>query len=226
VSETARLRIDRSAVRWSAPEHERAGRPLLVLLHGYGSHQDDLMGLVPSLPAKPVIASLRAPIAEAGGYAWFSHSTFGEDGPTIDAADAAARAVLDWLDSVVGPDGSVGPHGQPDAPSVGLLGFSQGGAMVLQLMRTDPARFAYGVQLSGYVVAGRSAGDDELARIRPPVFWARGTADTVIEPRAIDRTIAWLPEHARADIRVYDGLTHGISPEELVDVSAFIRSRL
>lgn len=213
MGEAAALRIDPSVVRWSAPKDDRAGRPLLVLLHGYGSHQDDLIGLAPSLPDEPVIASLRAPIAEAGGHAWFSHATFGDDGPATEYADASASAVLDWLDE------------QADAPSVGLLGFSQGGAMVLQLMRTDPARFAYGVQLSGYVVAGDSPGDAELARIRPPVFWGRGTADAVIEPKAVARTGAWLPEHASAEIRVYERLAHGISPEELADVSAFVRSQ-
>jgi len=213
MSRTPALRIDRAAVRWSAPEDERADRPLLVLLHGYGSNEHDLIGLAPHLPQEPVLASLRAPIAEAGGHAWFSHANFDDDGPTSEYADAAARAVLAWLDE------------QTDAPSVGLLGFSQGGAMVLQLMRSDPARFAYGVQLSGYVVASGSP-DEELARIRPPVFWGRGTADTVIEPSSVARTAVWLPEHTNADIRVYDGLAHAISPEELVDVAAFIRSRM
>lgn len=226
MAETSAMQIDRSAVRWSAPEHERAGRPLLVLLHGYGSHQDDLMGLAPSLPDEPVIASLRAPIAEAGGYAWFSHAAFADGGPTIEYADAAARAVLDWVDSLEWPDALGGPAGPAGAPSVGLLGFSQGGAMVLQLMRTEPARFAYGVQLAGYVVAGDAPGDAELARIRPPLFWGRGAADSVIQPHWVERTAAWVPEHTTADIHVYDGLAHGISPEELVDISAFVRSHV
>jgi phospholipase/carboxylesterase len=212
VSEPARLWIDGSAVRWSAPERERAARPLLVLMHGYGSNEDDLMALAPSLPDEPVIASLRAPIAEAGGYAWFSRVDFATGGPSLENADASARAGLDWLDE------------QTDAPSVGLLGFSQGGAMVLQLMRTAPTRFGFGVQLSGYVVAGDAAGDAELARIRPPVFWGRGTVDTVIAAHSIARTAAWMPAHTDADIRVYEGLSHAISPQELSDVAAYIRS--
>jgi phospholipase/carboxylesterase len=61
------MNIDASAVLWSAPERERAGRPLLVLLHGYGSHEGDLFGLSPRLPLGPVIASVRAPLAERGG---------------------------------------------------------------------------------------------------------------------------------------------------------------
>jgi phospholipase/carboxylesterase len=220
MAETSEMRIDQSAVRWSTPARERSGRPLLVLMHGYASHEDDLFGLAPYLPSEPVIASLRAPMAEAGGNAWWSRTMFTAEGTTLDDADAAAGAVIDWLDSLDWIDW------RADVPSVGLLGFSQGGAMVLQLMRTAPSRFAYGVQLSGYVVAGEAPGDAELARIRPPLFWGRGTADEVILPRWVQRTAAWVPEHTAADIHVYDGLAHGISPEELADIAAFIRLHL
>uniref|UniRef100_UPI003F7437F0 hypothetical protein n=1 Tax=Enterococcus faecium TaxID=1352 RepID=UPI003F7437F0 len=54
--------IDDDAVLWSAAPAERAGRPLLVLLHGYGSNERDLFGLVPHLPAEFVFAALRAPL--------------------------------------------------------------------------------------------------------------------------------------------------------------------
>jgi len=208
MSDMPALTIDADAVRFSAPASERAGLPLLLLMHGYGSNEDDLISLAPHLP-QSAVASLRAPIAESGGYAWFSRAVFGGDGPTQQHADAATHAVLTWLDT------------QPPAP-VGLLGFSQGGAMVLQLMRAAPQRFAFGVQLSGYVVAGEAAGDAELAARKPAVFWGRGTNDAMIGPEAIARTKAWLPEHASADIRLYEGLAHSISAEELTDVAAFI----
>jgi phospholipase/carboxylesterase len=214
MANTPTLTIDPDAVRFSVTQRERAGRPLLVLMHGYGSHENDLMSLAPSLPQSPVVASLRAPITEAGGYAWFSRPQRGDHGPTLENADAAAHAVLQWLDT------------QADAPSVGLLGFSQGGAMVLQLMRAAPERFAYGVQLSGFIVPGDAPGDVELAARRPPVFWGRGTHDDVIDATLVARTKAWLPAHATADIRVYDGLAHAISAEELLDVSAFIAGQV
>ena len=55
--------LDPDAVLWSAPPHERAGRPLLVLLHGYGSNEQDLFGLRPYLPDAFVVASVRAPLS-------------------------------------------------------------------------------------------------------------------------------------------------------------------
>ncbi len=44
----------------------------------------------------------------------------------------------------------------------------------------------------------------------------------MIWPAAIERLAAWLPEHADATIRVYPGLAHGVSGEEMDDVKAFL----
>ena len=43
--------------------------PLVVLLHGRGSDETEILGLAPHLPAGPEYAAVRAPIAEGGGYA-------------------------------------------------------------------------------------------------------------------------------------------------------------
>lgn len=207
------LTIDREAVLWSAGERDRVGRPLLVLLHGYASDEADLFGISAYLPLEPVIASLRAPIPEGPGFAWFSRFTNVPADPLAGNADAAARAVLDWLDE------------QPTVPT-GLLGFSQGGALALQLLRLAPERFDYAVNLSGFVVQGRNEGDSRLAERRVPVFWGRGSLDDSIPPVSIDRTLEWLPGHATLDARVYEGIGHGISTPELSDISAFIGRHL
>ena len=86
--------IDESAIIWSAPESERAGRPLLVLLHGYGSHEGDLFGLSPHLPLQPVIASVRAPLRAGPGYAWYGLEWATPESRS-DGANAAARGLLE-----------------------------------------------------------------------------------------------------------------------------------
>jgi phospholipase/carboxylesterase len=205
--------INSDSVLWSAPERERAGRPLLVLMHGYGSHEGDLFGLSPQLPLGPVVASVRAPTPEGGGFAWFPYGGQGDAGARMAAADAAAVAVLEWLDTL-------------EYTSVGLLGFSQGGAMALQLLRHAPERFGYAVNLSGFALTGELPGDEALLANRPPVFWGRGTADTVIGDALITRTSEWLPSHSTLTERIYEDLAHSISQPELADVSAFIRAQL
>ena len=203
------VQIDPEFVLWSAPERERAGRPLLVLLHGYGSHEGDLFALAPRLPLAPVIASLRAPIRESAGYAWFTMTDSTPGDPAPANVDAAASAVIDWLDTT-------------ESASVSLLGFSQGAALALQLIRHAPDRFAATVALSGFIASGGHLGDAALKAGKPPVFWGRGTADRVIAQAAVDRTAVWLPAHSTETTRIYEGLAHGISPEEFVDVNHFL----
>src|ERR1019366_6170651 len=124
-----RMNLDADAVIWSAPERERAGRPLLVLLHGYASHEGDLFQLAPRLPLEPVIAAVRAPIAENGGWAWFSFAERGVADPPAEDVAAAATAFLQWLDT-------------QEFTSVSLLGFSQGAVVALQALRTRPSQFS------------------------------------------------------------------------------------
>jgi phospholipase/carboxylesterase len=210
------IEIDDAAVLWSAGVQDRVDRPLLVLLHGYGSNEGDLFGLGTGLPLEPVIASLRAPLPAPWplmGWSWYPLDTPGS--PDVAGVDAAVDAVIRWIDRL-----EVAPT------SIGLLGFSQGGSMTLQLLRAAPDRFRYAVMLAGFVPTLEHEGDDDLAAAAPPVFWGRGTLDTVIPTAAVLRTTDWLPRHSTLTGRIYEGLAHAVSPQELTDVAAFISREL
>jgi phospholipase/carboxylesterase len=204
------VRIDPERVLWSAPEQERAGRPLMVMLHGHGSNEEVGFDFRRFLPAELVIASIRAPLTAGAGYAWFPLDA----SLALSQIDDVSRAVLSWLDD------------QPPAPSVGVLGFSQGAATGLQVLRLAPARFDYAVVLSGFVVPGAVPGDESLARLRPPVFWGRGDRDPVIPSFLIPITASWLADHTALTENVYPGLGHYVSPDELTDLGAFLGDRL
>lgn len=210
-AETVHLATD--PVLWSA---EPDGRPLLVLLHGYGADERDLFGLLTYLPAEFIVAAPRAPLTPpwpAPGYSWYPIE--GLDGRDARKTTDAASALLRWLDVVA-----------PAPAAVGLLGFSQGAAVALQAMRLEPDRFAFAVNLSGYVTPGEVAGDEALAERRPPVFWGRGTNDDVIPGFLVEHTVQWLPGHADLSGRVYQGLTHSVSEQELADVVVFLDKQL
>ncbi|WP_062288700.1 alpha/beta hydrolase [Demequina phytophila] len=196
------------AVR-SAPDPAGASSPVLLLLHGFGSHERDLVGLVPHLDARLPWASLRAPLPAGAGAAWFPIVKPGspDEAPVAEATDA----IWAWIDAELGADAEVVP-----------LGFSQGGLMASQLLRTRPARVPAAVVLGGFVLGAPQPGDATLGETRPPVFWGRGAEDLVIAPHAIERTAVFLPEHAALDERVYPGLAHGIDAAELADVRSFL----
>lgn len=204
------LTIDDAATRWAPGERE--GMPLLVLLHGYGADEHDLIGLAPYLPSGIAVASVAAPLAPpfpTPGRSWYPIE--GLDGRRSDDITVAAHAFLRWLDTA-----AVG------APSVALLGFSQGAAVALQSLRLAPERLGAVVALSGYAAPGDLPADESLRELRPAVFWGRGSADDVIPAALIAHTAQWLPEHSTLSGRVYTGLTHSISEEELGDVHQFL----
>lgn len=213
---TEALVLDADAVLWSADRDALAGRHLLLLLHGYGADEHDLYPLRAYLPEQFAVASLAAPLVPpwpAPGRSWYPID--GLDGRDPSHVTRAAEAMIAWADA----------HAAA-AASVGLLGFSQGGAVSLQAMRLAPSRFAFAVNLSGYVTPGELPRDAELAELRPPVFWGRGTNDDVIPGFLVEHTTQWLPERVDLSGRVYQGLTHSVSEAELADVRTFLDKRL
>jgi len=201
--------LDPNTVLWSSTPTD-PNSDLLIMMHGWGYDERHLFAFRPDLPEQLTIASLRAPLREAGGYAWFPSSGNPIGNPRPAVANAAVDAVLDWLDTL------------PRFRTVGVMGFSQGGAMALQLMRRRPPEFDYAVQLGGFVVADEQPGDGELARRRPPVFWGRGAWDGVIPDAAIARTSWFAAHHLAVEEHVYSNLGHDVAGQEVVDLCAFV----
>jgi phospholipase/carboxylesterase len=212
--------LDDQAVVWSVPAEERAARlasqPLAIVMHGRGSHENDLPSLFPLLPTGIVYASLRAPLSGQpyglGGWTWFTPGA--PASPPADSVDASVAAVLGWLSRVVAQ------YGEPAA--VLPFGFSQGGVMSIELLRAAPSRFVAAANLSGFVTGDPKPGDAELARTRPPLFWGRDVEDPVIAESGIERTAAFLPSHFSVTSREYPGIAHSISREEAGDLAAFL----
>lgn len=205
--------IDRRSADW--PEGAVGpDRPVAVLLHGYGSNEHDLAGLVPAIGLSLPWASLRAPLELApGASAWFALTLPGD--PDAAPVVEATEAIWAWVDLHAGPEARIVP-----------IGFSQGGLMVSQLLRTRPHRVLAPVVLAGFVLGTEQPADTDLLTERPAAFWGRGDADRVITPDAIARTAGFLPQHTTLAERIYRGLGHGVSPEEIDDVRAFLAAEV
>ncbi len=197
-------------VVWSKPEHERAGTPLLVMMHGYGRDETRMTQLFDALPSGFTCAALRGPKVIGDGYGWFLLDYF----LTHDFADviSSTNAVFAWIESV-----------KARHSSVSLFGYSQGMAMASTLLRLRPEQFRAAVGLSGFVLENELLAMSEAFDARPPFFWGRDKDDMVINDAATEHTAVWLHEHTQLTARSYPGMGHAISKEELVDVSAFLR---
>jgi len=197
----------------SRPEAERAGTPLLVLLHGYGSNEQDLMGLARMLPQEFTYLSVRAPLPAGPGFCWFPLTQ--EIGFSIDAVEASVAALWEFLE----------PHLEGYS-SVSLLGFSQGMAMATSLARYRREAITSVVGLSGFAVEAPDSElfDDAKLQANPlPLFWGRDVADPVISRDMIEYTLGWVPEHTELTCETYPQIQHSVCAEELEDVTAFLR---
>ena len=202
------MKLDESAMVWSAPPGERTGRPFLLALHGHNGDELQLAVSAALLPRELVIVTPRAPYLEPGGWSWFELSESG--GPA--AAASVTAQLLAWLDRQTGYS------------SYGVLGLSQGAAMAIALMRADPHRFDYGLQLSGFAID--TTPDAALAAVRPPMFSAHGDLDTVIPADRVASTSRFLREHTRLTEKRYPGLGHNVDPLEILDAGVFVRAQL
>jgi phospholipase/carboxylesterase len=185
------------SVGWSRPP--AAGDDLLLLLHGFEGTERDLEDRFPDLPKSVVTASVRAPVEQQDGHAWFL-----DDYGVKDAVDD----ILRWLDT------------QSGFASTGVLGLSQGGAMALELLRRAPERFTYAVQLSGILLGLDAA--PRLAALRPPVFSGHGELDEIVPKSDVAATNEWLEAHTELTVMDYVGMGHWISVAEATDVCEFI----
>ena len=183
---------------------------VVLFLHGYGSNENDLPGIAPFLGVSAPWASVRAPIDMGyGGAAWFPLDgvEWLDHGPI----EAATAALWGWVDDNVAP-----------AARLITVGFSQGGMMASQLLRTRPERIGETVILSGFVLDGEQPSDARLGEERPAVFWGRGTADAVIPAPLVTAASAWLGTHTTLTEKVYPGLAHSVHDQELADVKAHL----
>lgn len=188
--------------------------PLVVLLHGRGSNEQDIIGLAGHLPVGPQYAAVRAPIAEGGGYAWFANRGIGR--PVAESLTGTMAWFRSWLDAVA-------PVGRP----VLLVGFSGGAAFAGGLVLAEAGRFAGAAILYGTLPfdAGVPVTASRLAHM--PVFVAQGEADQVIPRELLDRTWSYLLAESGAPVEAHrDPGGHGITPTALHRLAGWLGARV
>lgn len=187
--------------------------PLVVLLHGRGSRESEIIDLAQHLPTELSYAAVRAPIAEGSGFAWFANRGIGR--PVVSSLRAAMDWFRGWLDGVA-----------PDGRPVLLVGFSGGAAFAGGLVLDDPQRFAGAAVLYGTLPfdAGVPTSAARLAGL--PAFVAQGEDDHVIPRELLDRTWAYLTgESGAPTIAMRPAGGHGITPEVLANLAGWLRER-
>jgi phospholipase/carboxylesterase len=192
--------------------------PTLILLHGRGTNEDDLLGLVPYLDPRLFVLSVRAPFAfPYGGWTWYDiHEVANPDPQQF--AESYDRLVQFLADA---------KQQYPiDPERVFLLGFSMGTVMSFALSLTKPEDIAGVVAHSGYVPEQTNLKFAWERLQRTAFFIAHGEYDPVI-PVHFGRRANELLVAANADVtyREYP-IAHQVSEESLGDLAGWLTQRL
>jgi phospholipase/carboxylesterase len=183
--------------------------PLVVLLHGYGSNEEDLFGLEPAFDPRYTVVSARAPLPLGrGDYAWFPLA-FSEEGPIVldpAQAEASRQAVADFIGSCHAEYGT-----DPDRTL--LVGFSQGAilAAAAALTRPDLVRGAA-------IMSGRILPESAQAAVLPSevrYLVVHGVHDPVLPVRHARESRATLERLGLAPVYQEYPMAHHVSDESL-----------
>ena len=204
------------------PIQADAPPPLLIMLHGVGSHEGDLFGLAPYLDDRFMIVSARAPVVlPQGGFGWYP-VRFTPQGaiPDIQGAAETQQKLSAFIAEAPAALGA-------DPARVILLGFSQGAIMSLNTMLTAPELIAGVAAMSGRLLFALQPTWTAPERLTGfPVLVVHGLYDTVLpiaDGRAVRATLAALP----VDLTYHEyPMAHQVGDASLADVAAWLTARL
>jgi len=211
-------------VNWLG-ERRRDGERVatLVLLHGYGSNEQDLISALPVMSA--LLPDVSAKVlavrgffdipGSTGGYSWFPGQVF------VQPVRAAIATTADRLADLI----------SEHTESAVWLGFSQGMCAAIAVLRRRPLLFRGLVGLSGFSFDDEQPADNWLADEASagrgvPAFYGRDPADPAIPDYASAWALGFLREHTRLEERTYPRMGHSLSMEEISDVVRFLRPLL
>lgn len=202
------------------PEGQSSSRyPTLIMLHGRGADEEDLLGLASSLDDRFLIVSAQAPypFSAGGGYTWYDVGEVGAPEPTM--FRNSYNRLLTFLGDVI--------KGYPvDAGRVFLFGFSMGTVMSYTLGLTHPELIRGICANSGYLPEGTFLTYRWNDLAGTDFFITHGIHDPVIPVQMARRAQdLFRRSNAHVTYREYP-MAHEISEQSLADVVAWTTEKL
>lgn len=202
------------------PEHITSKTPLLILLHGYGSNEQDLFSFAPTLPEDWLIVSFRAPFnTDYEGYSWYDIDLMNEKN-RIDVAQAqeSQDAILENILKITNQYGLT-------ENQTHLCGFSQGGILSYSLALNNPDLFTKVACMSCYaeekLLTNRVKDKKKIEKLR--FFISHGTDDAII-PLEWGRKAADLLYEMSAYFSFREYMSgHGVNQKNYMDLMDFFR---
>lgn len=201
------------------PQIIKEDNPLIVLIHGYGSNEEDLFSFASELPNEYFIVSVQAPYqVPPYGFAWYAVSfdadmnKFSDDAQALQSRDL----LVQFIDEIC-------VKYPIDKANVNLVGFSQGAILSYGVALTYPEKVNKVVALSGYLNPELiSSKTDTAAYNHLKIFGSHGTVDQVIPVEWARKTSDYLkPYNISFEYKEYP-VGHGVAPQNFFDLKAFL----
>jgi phospholipase/carboxylesterase len=188
--------------------------PLLLLLHGYGSNEEDLFSFAAELPEDYYVVSARAPYnLQYGSYAWYAINFDADQNKFSD--NTQARISRDLIAKFIDELTTNYPI---DSSNVTLIGFSQGTILSYAVAISHPEKVQRVVAMSGYVnqdILEDNYLKNSFSNLK--IFASHGTADQVI-PLEWGRKAKPFLENLGIKITYKEyPIGHGVSPQNFYD---------
>ena len=199
-------------------KHEK--NPLLLLLHGYGSNEEDLFSFASELPQDHYVISVRAPYdLQPYGHAWYAIHFDADENKFSDNVQAkqSVELIAGFIDEVV-------KQYPIDAKNVTLVGFSQGAILSYATALTYPEKVAKVVALSGYFnkeIMPEVIDTKAISHLK--FFVSHGSVDQVI-PVEWARKAKPALENLGLEVEYHEyPVGHGVAPQNFFDFKNWLQ---
>jgi phospholipase/carboxylesterase len=196
------------------PKIKKEKNPLLLLLHGYGSNEEDLFSFASELPEDYYVVSARAPFdLSYGSYAWYAINFDADENKFSDIGQARASRdiIARFIDELI-------TNYPIDAENVTLIGFSQGCILSYAVAVSYPEKVQRVVAMSGYwnpEIAVDDYLENDCSKLR--IFASHGTVDQVIPVEWARKSIPALQVLGIEIVFKEYMVGHGVAPQNFFD---------
>ena len=194
--------------------------PLLLLLHGYGSNEEDLFSFASELPEEYYVISVRAPYELGyGSYAWYAINFDADENKfsNIPQAQESRNLIANFIDELVA-------NYPIDTTKVTLIGFSQGTILSYAIALSYPEKIQRVVAMSGYLnteMATPNFEKNDFSHLK--IFASHGTVDQVVP---VDWARKAAPALTQLGIEVVYkeySIGHGVAPQNFYDFKNWLQ---
>ena len=202
------------------PKVKHDKNPLLLLLHGYGSNEEDLFSFASELPNDSYVISVRAPYdLQPYGHAWYAIHFDADENKFSDNVQAkqSVEIIASFIDEIV-------KQYPIDTENVTLIGFSQGAILSYATALTYPEKIAKVVALSGYFnqeIMPEVIDTKAISHLK--FFVSHGSVDQVI-PVDWARKAKPALENLGLEVEYQEyPIGHGVSPKNFYDFKNWLQ---